>query len=100
MLLAYAALSRPTPSVGTLAICASKLQHYGLYDETDANKQLVEQFLVPASAVISKSMPTRRRVGTFSKKGSAAQKYGLWNLAMEYLGFRGGEFSSAHGPLS
>ena len=37
---------RSTPSVGTLAICASKLQHYGrCMMETDANKQLGEQFL-------------------------------------------------------
>ena len=38
---------RSTPSVGTLAICASKLQHYGrCMTETDANKQLGGQFLV------------------------------------------------------
>ena len=37
---------RSTPSVGTLTICASKLQHYGrCMTETDANKQLGEQFL-------------------------------------------------------
>ena len=37
---------RSTPSVGTLAICASKLQHYGrCMTATDANKQLGEQFL-------------------------------------------------------
>ena len=37
---------RSTPSVGTLAICASKLQHYGrCMTETDANKHLGEQFL-------------------------------------------------------
>ena len=35
-----------SPSVGTLAICASKLQHYGrCMTATDANKQLGEQFL-------------------------------------------------------
>ena len=37
---------RVKPSVGTLAICASKLQHYGrCMTATDANKQLGEQFL-------------------------------------------------------
>ena len=37
---------RSTPSVGTLAICASKLQHYGrCMTATDANKQLCKQFL-------------------------------------------------------
>ena len=38
---------RASPSVSTLAICASKLQHYGrCMTETDANKQLGGQFLV------------------------------------------------------
>ena len=37
---------RTNPSVGTLAICASKLQHYAsCMTATDANKQLGEQFL-------------------------------------------------------
>ena len=43
-------------------------------------------------------MLMRRRVGVFREKGSAAQKKGLWDLAVEYLGFRGGDFSSASGP--
>ena len=37
---------RSTPSVGTLAICASKLQHYGrCMTATDANKHKGEQSL-------------------------------------------------------
>ena len=36
----------------------------------------------------------QRRAGTFNEKGSAALTNALGNLAMEYLGFRGGDFSS------
>ena len=37
---------RSTPSVGTLAICASKLQHYGrCMTATDAHAKLGKQFI-------------------------------------------------------
>ena len=55
------------PSVGTLAICASKLQHYAsCMMATDAHAKLGKQFIKLANSAIHKSTVMLRGGGSMS----------------------------------
>ena len=87
---------RMPPSVGSIAICASKLQHYGQRMlATTEHKQLGERFVGLSNALSSSNILTKQAAldGSTMKWVLHTKYHTAQFLRVRYLCFWGGDFT-------